>query len=80
MLAQAKTEVEIANALGVDQTTISLNVKALKEAVQEFIYDLAKPDLAFYYKQCLDRVDEIIRLAFNRFNDDNVPEKVNQPC
>jgi DNA-binding NarL/FixJ family response regulator len=34
MLAQAKTEVEIANALGVDQTTVSLNVKALKEPCQ----------------------------------------------
>lgn len=37
--------------------------------------NLAKSDLAFYYRQCLDRVDEIIRLAFNRFNDDNVSEK-----
>jgi predicted transcriptional regulator len=43
------TESEIAEELNVDQSTISRDVKALKELSQKFIYDLAKSDLAYYY-------------------------------
>jgi IS30 family transposase len=54
LLAQSMTETEIAQELNVDQSTISRDVKALKELSQQFIYDLAKSDLAYYYKQSLD--------------------------
>ena len=47
MLAQSLTESEIAQELGVDQSTISRDVKTLKELSQQFVYDLAKELLAF---------------------------------
>jgi IS30 family transposase len=47
MLAQSMTETEIAGQLSVDQSTVSRDVKALKELSQRFVYDLAKSDLAY---------------------------------
>ncbi len=44
------TETEIAEQLDVDQSTISRDVKALKEMSQRFVFDLARSDLAYYYK------------------------------
>jgi transposase len=54
LLAQSMTEFEIAAKLDVDQSTISRYIKALKEMSQQFVFDLAKSDLAYYYKQCID--------------------------
>jgi IS30 family transposase len=51
LLAQSMTESEIAQALKVDQSTISRDVKVIKEKCQQFVYDLAKSDLSYYYKQ-----------------------------
>jgi IS30 family transposase len=51
LIAQSMTETEIANKLNFDQSTISRDVKALKEMSQQFVFDLAKSDLAYYYKQ-----------------------------
>jgi hypothetical protein len=42
----------------VDQSTIPDDVRAFMEMSQRFIYDLAKSDLAYYYKQSIDDVDE----------------------
>jgi IS30 family transposase len=42
MLAQSMTETEIAEKLNVDQSTISRDIKALKEMSQQFVFDLAK--------------------------------------
>ena len=50
LLAQSMTETEIAQKLKVDQSTISRNIKALKLLSQRFVFDLAKSDLAYYYK------------------------------
>jgi IS30 family transposase len=47
MLAQSMTETEIAEQLNVDQSTISRDIKALKEMSQQFAFDLAKSDLAY---------------------------------
>ena len=47
LLAQSMTESEIAQELNVDQSTISRDVKALKQLSQQFVYDLAKSDLAY---------------------------------
>ena len=40
LLAQSMTETEIAQELNVDQSTISRDIKALKELSQQFVYDL----------------------------------------
>jgi hypothetical protein len=55
------TEVEIAKKLGVDDTTISKDVKVLKLISQQFIYDITKSDFTYYYKQCLDMTKLILR-------------------
>jgi IS30 family transposase len=56
MLARKMTEREIASQLNVDQSTVSRDITALKETSQRFIFDLAKSDLAYYYKQSLDGI------------------------
>jgi IS30 family transposase len=71
LLAQSMTETEISKELGVDQSTISRDVKALKELSQQFVYDLAKSDLAYYYKQCIDGIEEAKREAWRIYHDNN---------
>ena len=68
MLAQSMTEQEIADKLGVDRTTISRDVTILKKMSQQFVYDLAHSDLAYYYKQCLNGLEEAKRKAWLIFN------------
>jgi transposase len=67
MLAQSMTEQEIADKLGVDRTTISRDVTVLKRMSQQFVYDLAKSDLAFYYKQCLNTIQEAERMIWETY-------------
>ena len=71
LLAQSMTESEIAKQLNVDQSTISRDVKALKELSQKFIYDLAKSDLAYYYKQSIDGIEEAKREAWRIYRNNN---------
>jgi len=71
MLAQSKTESEIAEQLNVNQSTISRDIKVLKELSQRFVYDLAKSDLAFYYKQCLVGIEEVKRKTWEIINKSN---------
>jgi hypothetical protein len=52
LLAQSMTEREIPKKLKVDQ----------------FVYDLAKSDLAYYYKQCLDGIEEVKKKGWDIFN------------
>lgn len=61
MIAQGMTEVAIAAKLGVDNTTISKDVKALKLISKQFIYDITKSDFTYYYKQCLDMVKYVLK-------------------
>ena len=70
MLAQSLTESEIAQELGVDQSTISRDVKTLKELSQQFVYDLARSDLAYCYKQCIDGVEEVKRKTWFIFRNE----------
>jgi IS30 family transposase len=67
MLARSLTEQEIADKLGVDRTTISRDVTVLKRMSQQFVYDLAKSDLAFYYKQCLNTIQEAERMIWETY-------------
>ena len=65
------TESEIAQELNVNQSTINRDVKVLKELSQQFVYDLAKSDLAYYYKQCLDGMEEVKRKAWAAYRSDD---------
>ena len=61
LAAQSRTENEIAQILGVDQSTISRDIQALREESVHFVHDLAKSDLAFQYHQSIRGVDEVKR-------------------
>jgi Holliday junction resolvase RusA-like endonuclease len=74
LLAQSKTETEISKELQVHVSTISRDVSYLRKQSQQFVYDLAKSDLAFYYKQCLDGIEEVRRKSWEIYNDDNHPQ------
>jgi IS30 family transposase len=65
------TEGEIAEELNVDQSTISRDIKALKEMSQQFVFDLAKSDLAYYYKQCINGIEEVRRKAWEMLRDED---------
>ena len=69
MLAQSMTESEIAEKLNVDQSTISRDVRALKEMSQQFVFDLAKSDLAYCYKQCINGIEEVRRKVWEMLRD-----------
>ena len=71
LLAQSFTESVIASQLGVDQSTISRDIKVLKEQSQQFVFDLAKSDLAFYYKQCIDGIEAVLGKGWEMFNYDS---------
>jgi len=75
LVARTKTENEIAQQLNVNQSTISRDVKILRQLSQKFIYDLAKSDLAYYYKQCIDGIAEANKEAWRIYLDDEVPLK-----
>ncbi|MGA7603338.1 MAG: hypothetical protein WCE33_09665 [Nitrososphaeraceae archaeon] len=75
LLAQSMTESEIAHEIGVDQSTVSRDVKTLKELSRQFVYDLAKSDLAYGYKQCIDGVEEVKRHAWSIFNNEQLGPK-----
>jgi hypothetical protein len=55
------------------QSTISRDVRALKEMSQRFVYDLAESDLGYYYKQSIDGIGEVKSEAGKIFNDPVVP-------
>jgi IS30 family transposase len=68
LLAQSMSETEIVMKLNVDQSTVSRDIKVLKKMSQQFVYDLAKSDLSYCYKQCLDGIKEVKRRGWNIFN------------
>lgn len=53
--------------LNVGQATVSRDIAYLKLNSQQFVYDLAKSDLAFSYKLCIDGVEEVKRKAWYMF-------------
>ena len=69
LLAMSSNEEEIAQKLNVDQSTISRDIKYLKLQAQRFVYDLAKSDLAFYYKQSIDGIQVVNRKAWEIYHD-----------
>jgi hypothetical protein len=62
------SQVEMGQTLGVDQSTISDDIKALKALSQRFIYDLAKSDLAYFYKQSIDGIEEAKAQAWDIYS------------
>ena len=75
MVAQGISEVEITAKLGVDNTTISKDIKALKLISQQFIYDITKSDFTYYYKQCLDMVKFVLREQSEIVDKENITKQ-----
>jgi hypothetical protein len=71
LVAEALTEQEIADRPGVDRTTISKDIKALKLISQQFVYDITKSDFTYYYKQCLDATRLIMKKQWEIANKEN---------
>ena len=78
MLAQSLTESEIAKQLEVDQSTISRDIRALKQMSQQFVFDLAKSDLAYQYQQCINGIEEVRRKAWELIRRDEEKEEEKQ--
>ena len=73
--AQSKSETEIARELHCNVSTICRDIKFLKKLSQQFVFDLAK-DLGFYYKSCIDTMDQIQQKCWNIYNNnDQISQK-----
>jgi hypothetical protein len=75
LITQSMTEIEIAEKLGVDNSTISKDVKALKLISQQFIYDITKSDFTYYYKQCLDTSKLILKKQWEIFDKEPITKQ-----
>jgi hypothetical protein len=75
LLSKSLTEIEIAQKLEVDQSTISRDIKVLKQTSQQFVYDLAKSDLAYYYKQSIDGIEEAKKEAWKIYDGEAVADR-----
>jgi IS30 family transposase len=75
LLAQSMTETEIGQKLNVDQSTISRDIKALKHMSQQFVFDLAKSDLAYHYQQCIKGIEEVRRKAWELIRHDEEEQR-----
>ena len=68
LVARCMSQTSIAEELGVDQSTISADIKALKEMSKQFIFDLAKSDMASYYRENIDGVDDVTEQAWKLYS------------
>ena len=75
LLSQSFTEEQIAQQLNVNQSTISRDIRVLKQLSQRFVYDLAKSELAYCYKQCIDGIEEVKRKAWEAYRNDDASLK-----
>ncbi|MGB7961284.1 MAG: hypothetical protein WCF46_15460 [Nitrososphaeraceae archaeon] len=64
---------EIAYKLGVNQSSISRDIKVLKSESKQFVYELAKSDLAYYFKQSMYGIHEAKKEGWRIFNNPFVP-------
>jgi transposase len=71
LLAESMTQDEIATELNVSPMTISRDVKALIEMSNQFVFDLAKSSLAFYYQQCIESIERVSRKAWTLHKDED---------
>jgi IS30 family transposase len=71
LLAQSRTESEIAQALGVNQSTISRDIQALKQDSSRFLQELAKSDLVFSFQQSIIGIEEVKRKLWDKVNSES---------
>jgi Trp operon repressor len=71
LLSKSFNETEIAQQLGVCQGTISRDIQYLKLEAEKFVFDLAKSDLAYYFKSSINGVEETAKEGWKIFLDSN---------
>jgi hypothetical protein len=69
LLSKCANEDQIAMQLGVNQSTVSRDIKALKAAAQSYVYDLAKSNLAYEYVKTINGLDEVKKEAWRMYGD-----------
>jgi DNA-binding transcriptional regulator GbsR (MarR family) len=74
MTVQGLTDLQMAEKLGVDNTTISKDISVLKLQAKQFVYDTKKEGLAYFYKQVLDAFWEVNRKQWEIVNKEH-PDK-----
>ncbi len=79
LVSKSFTEAEIAHQLEISQPTVCRDNKVLKELLQQFVYDLAKSDLAYYYKQSINGIEEATKESWKIYNDSSVPREIIGP-
>lgn len=47
------------------------DIDSLKEKSQNFVYDLARSDLCYYYKESIDGIDAVRKEAWNIYHSTN---------
>jgi hypothetical protein len=62
------TETEIAQQLKVDKSVISRDITALKQDAMQFIYDLAKKDLAYFYHNTFQSLRQVKAKALSIYD------------
>ena len=72
LLSRSLKTYEISDQLGISQPTVSRDVKVLKAESQQFVYDLAKSDLAYYYKKSLDGIEQAKKEAWKIYSESSV--------
>ncbi len=78
-LQQSLTEIEIAAKLNVCLSVVYRDIQALKQTANQFVYDLAKSDLAYFYKDLLDDINKARLNAwaiYYNFSDSEKHEKL----
>ena len=62
---------EIAQRLGVDDSTIRYDIIALKNEAVDYLYDLCKQDLCFFYRQTILDLDHARHECWTMYNNTN---------
>lgn len=78
MLARKMTQTEIAQELGISQPTVYRAIETIKERSQQFVFDLAKGDIAYEYKRRLDAIEEAEKEAWNIVRSSNSTDRDKQ--
>jgi DNA-binding CsgD family transcriptional regulator len=73
--AKGLTESEIAQTLGISQSTISRDIQHAKNESKRFLDDLAKDLFVFEYQQCLEGMDQTRRELWLLYHDQNSSDK-----
>jgi IS30 family transposase len=77
MLSHGVTEQELADKLGIDQSTISRDIKAINQMYQD---QAEKHDMDYYYGQCSDKIQEAERLVWENYENLTDNEKKKYCC